>query len=332
MINYIIIVFVAFAGFMLSSYLFHKKREKKEHFVCPLRGHCAEVIQSDFSRFMGVPVENLGMLYYACIAIGYGMFLAFPSVFSWLAVLLLVASAMAFFFSLYLTFIQLVSLRKLCTWCLLSAMFCTVIFFSALHSSLDIVEPLLVQYRSFIIAAHVLFMGMGLGAATLTDVLFFKFLKDLHVSEKEADVLSTVSEFIWFALGFILLTGLALTIPEAGTYFQTPKFLVKLLVVGVIIVNGSFLTLYIAPKLVKISFGQEHDHKAGEMVRARKLAFVLGPISIVSWYSAFVLGMTPASVPYTFLQILYTYFALVSVGIILGWLTECKISTKECKE
>jgi len=329
MIDYILIVFVAFAGFMLSSYLFHKKREKKEHFTCPLRGKCAEVIRSDFSKFMGVPVEIIGMAYYAGIAIGYGLFMAFPTVFSWLSILLLIASSLAFFFSIYLTFIQLVSLKKLCTWCLLSATFCTIIFFAALYGSLEIVEPILVQYQSVIIGAHILFMGLGLGAATLTDVLFFKFLKDLHVSEKEAEVLTTVSEFIWFALGFILLTGLALAIPEASTYLQTPKFLVKMIVVLVIVTNGAFLTLYIAPKLVKISFRQEHDHRAGEMIRARKLAFLMGPVSIVSWYSAFILGMMHGDVAFTFAQILGAYLLFLVIGVSIGWWAECRVCRKE---
>ncbi len=326
---YIAIVFVCFAGFFLASYLFHKKHEKKEHFICPFRGRCSEVIQSEFSKFMGMPVEVMGLVYYAGLAIGYGATIAFPSVFGWLILPLLIASTLAFFFSMYLTFIQIVSIRKFCTWCLTSAAFCTIIFGLALFGSYELVEPFLVQFRSPIYAFHVLFMGFGIGAATLNDVLFFKFLKDLRISEQEAAVLKTVNEFIWFAIGFILLTGLALYLPELGPRIGSSQTLMKMLIFLVIIVNAAFLNLTIAPKLVRISFGQEHDHKAGELVRARRLAFLLGPVSLVSWYSAFVVGVMPTNAGYAFREMLTVYVVLLIVGMVIGWIHECRLCDRK---
>ena len=75
MIDVISIIFFAFFGFLLAYYLHHKKVEKAEVFVCPLRGSCSEVIESRYSKFFGVPVELLGMIYYAVIAVGYGLLL-----------------------------------------------------------------------------------------------------------------------------------------------------------------------------------------------------------------------------------------------------------------
>ncbi len=49
MSEYIVIIFVAFAGLFLATYLMHKKRRKTEHLICPLKGNCSEVIQSKYS-------------------------------------------------------------------------------------------------------------------------------------------------------------------------------------------------------------------------------------------------------------------------------------------
>jgi uncharacterized membrane protein len=319
--QYIAIIFISFAGFFLSFYLHHKKKEKKEQFICPLKGKCSEVIHSRYSRFFGIPVELIGMLYYTAVAIGYGLSVASGAESVWLLSILLLLTTGAFAFSLYLTFIQIASLRKLCTWCLLSATFCTVIFGLAISGSIEIVIPFLTEFHTVFVMLHVLAMALGLGAATLTDVFFFKALKDFRISEQEANVLSTISEFIWFALGMVLMTGLALYLPESAALAQSPKFLTKMIIVAVLIVNGAFLNLILQPRLMRISFHKSHDHKAGELRRARMLAFVLGPISIVSWYSAFILGSL-RNVTFSFTELLGMYVVLVGVGVIGGRVLE----------
>lgn len=326
MLESLSIVFIAFGGFLLSLFLFHKKRRKTEPFVCPLRGRCSEVIHSDYSKFLGIPVETIGLLYYALVAVGHGLVLGFPEDLGWLDLPLLIASSAAFLFSLYLTFIQVVALRKLCTWCLLSATFCLFIFGLTVLGTLEFVLPFLVEYRSVILILHVLAMALGLGAATLTDIFFFKFLRDSRISEDEAQMLSTLSETIWLALGMAILTGAALFMPEATAYAGTPKFLAKMVVVAVIVLNGAFLNLYIAPKLVKISFAEPHHHKEGELGRARRIAFALGPISIVSWYSAFILGSLPAATPLSFFMFLKIYFFLLIIAVTVGQFVENRLS------
>ncbi len=130
---YILIIFIGFAGFLLSHYIAHKKRRKDEHFVCPLRASCTEVVHSDYSRFLGIHVEHIGMLYYGLIAIGYGL-LASLSGIAMFSLILFSISTLAFLFSVYLTFVQIFILRKLCTWCLISAFMCLMIFLISFNS------------------------------------------------------------------------------------------------------------------------------------------------------------------------------------------------------
>ncbi len=128
MIESLVIVCLGLSGFFLALYLRWKKAHKSEVFVCPLRGNCTEVIHSDYAHFLGMPVELIGTMYYLLIAIAYASRVLFPSQTISLAAPLLLVSTLAMLFSAYLTFIQVVMIRKLCTWCLLSAVFCLCIF------------------------------------------------------------------------------------------------------------------------------------------------------------------------------------------------------------
>ena len=101
----------------------------------------------------------------------------------------------------------------------------------------------------------------------------------------------------------------------------------KVIVVGVIIVNGILLNLKISPRLVKISFGKLHKHKPGELRRQRKLAFALGAISITSWFSAFIFGML-RSVPISFANLLAIYLIVLGIAISLSQIAESYLGKK----
>ncbi len=321
----ILIIFCALSGLWLTIYI----RTKKEHhskMVCPLHADCDAVIYSEYSRFFGIPVELLGIFYYSTIAFTY-IFLSFMPQFAIMSVkfAVLLLSATAFLFSLYLTFIQGFLLRQWCTWCLSSAALCVIIFAAALGVSEFTFISLLAEHRTLILIAHTIAFAIGLGGATISDMFFFRFLKDLRISHEESATLSHLSQIIWFALALIVLSGMGLYLPAMEELHQSSKFLAKMLVVLVIIVNGAFLNLLVAPNLVKISFGKRHEHETGELHHIRKLAFVLGAISITSWYSAFILG-TLRSVPLPLSSLFLLYLLLIFIAILISHIVERKIS------
>ena len=320
-IFYILVVFVAFGGFLLAFYIRHKKKSN-EKLVCPIGSDCNAVIHSEYSRFFGIPVELLGILYYGLTAISYGIFLSAPHLVSPMTLfLVLVSTTTALLFSLYLTFIQAFVLRQWCTWCLTSAGLCAIIFGSAIAGSQFEFLPLLAEYGGLIAVLHILGAGVGLGSATISDVLFFKFLRDFKISEWEADILGTLSRVIWVSLAILVISGAGLYLPDSALLNESPKFLAKMIIVAVIIVNGAFLNLWITPRLVKISFGGRHEHEAGELHYARRLAFALGAISVISWYSAFILGSLRES-PAGFSLILGGYFLLIAGGVVASQIME----------
>lgn len=289
--------------------------------ICPLNFKCDEVIYSEYSKFFGIPVELLGMFYYGAVALGYSLISASaynPPIIVFAGFSISVA---AFLFSLYLTFIQAFNLRQWCSWCLMSAGLSAIIFISLMAGSEFNLVSFLIEYRSLFAIAHILGMALGLGGATIVDILFFKFLKDFRISEWEADVMRALSEIIWFALSVVVLAGFFLYFPEADALNQSPKFLAKMLVVLAIIINGAFLNLFISPKLVEISFREEHDRAPGGLRRIRKLAFALGAVSLVSWYSAFILGMI-REIAAGFSAIISVYLIAVLIGVVISQLAE----------
>ncbi|MFY9462098.1 MAG: vitamin K epoxide reductase family protein [Candidatus Sungiibacteriota bacterium] len=318
---HIILIFAAFGGFLLAFYIRHKK-QAREKMVCPLDSDCDAVIYSEYSKFFGIPVEILGLFYYGLVAVGYALFLVLPALATPFAVFSILAlTTAAFLFSLYLTFIQAFALKQWCTWCLMSAGICTVIFATALTISEFGFIALLGRYHDLIVIGHFLGVALGLGGATITDIFFFKFLKDFRISEQEAGVMHTLSQIIWFALAILVLTGIGLYLPEAEELNQSAKFLVKMIVVAVIIINGAFLNLLVAPKLVKISFGEKHKHQPGELHYERKIAFAFGAVSMVSWYSAFILGIL-RKIPFDFSSLLLMYLLFLGGAIVASQFTE----------
>lgn len=116
------------AGLVLASHIRFKKK-KGAPLVCPIGSNCNVVIHSEYSRFLGIPVEILGILYYALIFLTYASLALFPALdLNLVEVGLLLASASAFLFSIYLTFLQLFKIKEICVWCLFSASISSVIF------------------------------------------------------------------------------------------------------------------------------------------------------------------------------------------------------------
>ena len=133
----IAIFILAASGFLIAHHIFQKKR-KAEYLVCPIKFDCNSVVNSDYSRFLGIPVEVLGMFYYAIIALSYLFLILAPGYYPiFLGGISITLSVGAFLFSLYLMGILAFVLRKGCSWCFFSAILSTLIFIlSAIYYNL----------------------------------------------------------------------------------------------------------------------------------------------------------------------------------------------------
>ena len=166
------------------------------------------------------------------------------------------------------------------------------------------------NYHPFIVGAHLFGVVLGFGGALIGDTLFFKFLRDLRIEEKEVGVLKIMSKIVWVGLFIIVLSGVFLFLSNIDRYSQSVKFLTKMIVVGIIVLNGLVLNLVVTPRLTSINFGES---KASGI---RSLAFACGAVSATSWWTAFILGLMGRS-PWPF-HILFSIYLFILAGAILG--------------
>lgn len=313
---YVLILVASLIGLSITVNIYKQKHEKKP-LVCPFGADCHSVVTSQFSSFLGIGLEVYGAAYYGAVILLYATFLLFPELVTpWSMFIATVASTGAFLFSLYLTFVQAFLLKSWCSWCLMSAGVSTAIFIftlielSVLNMSL---VPVLEVIRLPILWTHLLGFALGVGGATITDVMFMKFLRDFKISKDEDAVLRTLSQVIWVGLLLVVVSGIGLYLLNAAALNESSKFLLKMVVVAVIIVNGAFLNLYVSPKMVHLSWGELPPLKP--VLRLRRTAFALGAISFVSWYSAFILGAID-SAPFTFTELLGMYAGLLLLAVV----------------
>jgi len=316
MTAYIITIFLGFLGFITASAIRHKK-QMGQTMVCPLSSNCDSVVYSSYSKFFGIDVTTFGLFYYGAIATLYGFFVAFPNyVPEYMYVIGFLMTALAVIFSVYLIIVQFLVIKEWCFWCLVSAFISLGLLISSGFALGAMLPELLLQYKTVIVIAHALAAALGVGTVLVTDVFFMKFLQDYKISHSESEILDTLSQIVWFALAMLILTGVALFLPASAELLAKTKFVAKVVIVGVIAVNGVLLNLLVAPKLVKISFREESVDHPGELHHLRKLAFAFGGVSIISWMMTFILGSI-RSIPLSVGGILGIYLGLVFM-VVLG--------------
>lgn len=149
-------------------------------------------------------------------------------------------------------------------------------------------------YRHAATLLHLFGVILGVGSATITDILFFKFVQNKHITGKEAKLMDILSSVIWVALFILVISGIMLYIPSMDRLNESGKFLTKAVGLLVLILNGLCLGYFVRPKLTKIDFSNNDVSRFGlsHLVnrKMRRWATVCGAISISSWYFIFILG------------------------------------------
>ncbi len=311
---YGIVAIIALFGFIISTVIRHTKKVGQT-LVCPLDFNCDSVIHSSYSKFFGIDVATLGIIYYGGITSLYAFFWLFPSILPESVHLIgFFLSVLAVLFSLLLLTIQAIVIREWCFWCIVSAFISGAILIISTMTLGENLQFLLLKYQAIISVVHMLVVGLGVGAALVVDLFFIKFLKDYRISYSESNVLNGLSQIIWLALGILLITAFAIFFPLSIAYLAKTKFIAKLFVVGVIVINWILMNLIIMPKLVKASFDGTGD--TPDLQNLRRSAHTFGVLSLVSWIVMFILSMV-RSTPFSSGQIIAGYSILVIVIVII---------------
>lgn len=267
---YLVNIVLGLIGFSVALNICCKKRSQKP-MICPLNMKCEQVLYSRYAKFLGIPLEFLGMLYYSLVIASYAIFLFFPFLknpFFVSSVFLM--SLGGFIFSLYLIFIQAFKLKEWCSWCLASAAISSTIFFLVLQTNSAFVglTNLAYQYKTLIVSTYALASVLGLLAIFINEILLSRFLKDSKISSEESHILHILRQVTWLCLGLMIISNYALYLSGVEALVGMSRFWIKI----------SILTVLVLINLV-------YDLLASSLENyyLRKLPFVLGPLAIISW-------------------------------------------------
>ena len=172
----------------------------------------------------------------------------------------------------------------------------------------------------FITLFHIIGVAIGVGGATVSDVLFFRALTDRKISKDELALLHTLGMMLWVGLFILVASGLGfltLQFTNTGTvhYLGETWFLAKMTIIAALSTNALVMHWYIFP------FMEAQTGKKLSFTTMRpKLALfaTTGVVSIMSWYTALVLGVT-RGLDFTYGLIINLYLVLLTFGVLVAY-------------
>ncbi|MFN3403535.1 MAG: hypothetical protein ACK40G_05520 [Cytophagaceae bacterium] len=302
------IILVCILGFVTAIYALKKSDAKR-----PDDPEHDPLDQIRHSMFLGFAIEKLFMAYYALVGITHLMLLITNSGFPEVDLAVLALTGVIVYLLLYEIAMRFFAFKEICKLCLVKIVYCSLIFYLIVSGFNVRMIPLLQETYQVTLTFHVLGVIFGVGGTAVIDIMFFHFLRDFKLHIREAGIMHLISQLIIAGLGLIIVTGVALYYGDEETFRNSPRFLTKMITVAVAIINGILLNLYVTPKLKKISFRNEDRNKKYELLKI--IAFALGGISVVSWFSAYFLAMLKDLSQYSFTTLTTGYFIILFTAI-----------------
>jgi YVTN family beta-propeller protein len=177
----------------------------------------------------------------------------------------------------------------------------------------------ILQLQTIFLVIHLLGVALGAGGAFASDGAFFSSIKDKKVSNDELGILKILSSMTWFGLLLLIISGVGMFSLNPVELSASAKFLAKMTIVAVILMNG------IVFHLIHLPFIGKHLNKA--LVKKESLnkmkdtpwMIVSGVVSLVSWFVAIILGAL-RNVQLSYIDITGIYLGLVALGIFFSYL------------
>jgi len=187
-----------------------------------------------------------------------------------------------------------------------------IIISISIYAQIPDFTDVLKDAREYTLTLHLLGMVLGLGGTTIIDFMIFHFMRNYKISSQEAVIMHLISQIIIVGLIFLIISGVAIFLTDIDGYLASDRFMMKMTVLLVVILNGIVLNLYIAPYMEKISLRAPDLNK--DLV-FKKISFAVGAISMVSWYSAFFLAMVKDLSYFRYTTLLIAYLILLGLSI-----------------
>ena len=170
--------------------------------------------------------------------------------------------------------------------------------------------------RSILRIFHFLGLSLGLGAATLLDLMIVRFFLGRVMPTQTYEVFEFLADLVSVGLKLLWVTGLGFL---AFYWFYDPiklgneKVWAKMVIVGILSINGYFIHRSVIPFM----HGQIGRTMLEGVMMRRKIVFVtMGMVSFVSWYAPLIIAnLSQLNFQVPMLQILVLY-GLVLCGVL----------------
>ncbi len=166
--------------------------------------------------------------------------------------------------------------------------------------------------KTLYLIAHVFGAILGAGGAFVGDALFLASIKDGRINADELRLMKVASKLVWTGVAVLILSGIFLVTTNPARYLESDKFLAKVTIVVIIIINGIIFHLIHIPHI------RRHlELKLSESVTFMKrgsLILASGALSMVSWISTVILGMLKQT-PFSYIQIIGLYISIAVIAM-----------------
>lgn len=310
--NLISLSVIGLAGFAIVFYAYLRRRRKQGNKPVYDPDKDDPIIHIKNKLFFEIPFDKILLGYFAIVVIIFLIKLLLGGRFPGIDLAVLYLSGIIFFLGLYKMGMSVGIVNRFSPWLLFSIVFSLIIFFTVYAGTEVDFNLFLEKTREYNLTIHLLGLVMGLGGTFIVDIMFSHFMRNYNISARDSVVMHLISQMIIFGLILLVLSGIALLLPFFGAFAENPRFVMKMIVVFVVIINGAALNLYLTPKMKNISLLKEKKKRYEKLTR---ISFALGAVSIVSWLSAFLLAMLESVFDMPFSYLLTGYFVLVAIAI-----------------
>jgi uncharacterized membrane protein len=169
-----------------------------------------------------------------------------------------------------------------------------------------------IDLKTIYTLGHIFGAVLGAGGAFMSDAMFFSCIKDRKITGTELRFLRLGSTMVWAGLILLIISGTLLFSLDPVRYLESSKFLVKMTIVLVIVLNGLFFHYAHIPRIER---HRDTDLRLSEEFQRHSATLVAsGAVSLTSWFLALVLGVL-RGIPYSYLTGLLIYLGILVVAI-----------------
>ena len=171
----------------------------------------------------------------------------------------------------------------------------------------------MITMKLILLIGHVIGVALGVGGATMSDVLFLTSISDRRIDRSELKLLRIASKVVVTGLLVLAVTGVAFVVTGSPL---SPRFWAKMTIVAIASINGYVMHQFMFPLFERCQRERIHLLSA-EITQHAPFIVTAGALSALSWYSALALGMW-RTLTLSYLEIMGVYFLLLFGAVVVA--------------